>query len=153
VTQEYGRYDMHPPLGLIIAGAVLIVTGLMGVLSGIRSVGFGGAAWLAGLMASDAIQTWGGSAVGGGFLDMANGALKTIAGAGVIGLLRWAWLLALATTGFSVAMALVGLFSGKWWAAFGLIVPGLLLLYLVTPNVRRVFGQTAANDQVAGREV
>ena len=131
---------MQLPTGVIIVGLLLIVGGIFGVLWGLILATAGGVSWLAGLVTVEgAVRAWGGGAFLGGLLSMATGVAEIVAGFGLFARQYWAWLLAVIALGVSLISPIIALLNGNWFALFGLIIPGVILFYLLSPHVRRVF--------------
>jgi hypothetical protein len=68
--------------------------------------------------------------------------LQFIAAIGVLTIKKWGWWLAVIMPGITVVLAMLRLLSGN--PPFDAIIPGIiqvaLLVYMLTPNVRRAFG-------------
>lgn len=130
-------------------GITLIALGflLLGALSAIWSLiqfGFGGFAWLTGAI----FNATGTAAVGSsnfwtGLFGIAAAALQLAVGFGLLRMSSWAWTLALIAVGLTVVQGLLGLFSGGFFALccgiLGLIIPVVVLVYLLRPEIRSLF--------------
>jgi hypothetical protein len=68
--------------------------------------------------------------------------LQFIAAIGVLTMKKWGWWLAVIMPGITVVLAVLRLLAGS--PPFDAIIPGMiqvaLLIYMLTPNVRRAFG-------------
>lgn len=69
---------------------------------------------------------------------------------GAFGLRSWAWYLGLIASGVTVVGVIVSLFEGSsfWSATCGSIIPIIIFIYLLTPNVRKAFGIGSAGAEV-----
>jgi hypothetical protein len=131
---------MRASTGVTILGIASIACGVVELLWGSALAGFGGLGWVAGLVSfSQTVRAWGGGAFWGGVLGIIVGIAQMIIGVGVLGRERWAWLLAGIFAALSLIHPIVGLLSGNLWSVFGLIIPGIILYFLMQPEVRREF--------------
>ena len=112
------------PFGILVLGILMLLGGLFSLLWGLGLSGVGGLSWLTGLIFSDSIQNWGGSAFWGGLWSMFVGVLQIVTAFGLFARKQWAWLLALISV-LGSALTTYGLddqsFSpyGGGWAQFG----------------------------------
>jgi uncharacterized membrane protein (DUF2068 family) len=132
---------MRRPTGVTILGVLTILAGIWGILWGLAVTGFGGLSWLTGAVFSQYLQSWGGAAFWAGLLTMAVGVLQLITAGGLFGLKSWAWLLAAIGAGLTILSPILGILNGSFWSLFGLIIPGIILFYLMSADVRRAFGR------------
>ncbi len=130
------------PLGIIILGTFAIIGGIFSILWGIGLSGAGGMSWLTGLLFSQGLQSWGGSAFWAGLWSMVIGVVQVVTGFGLFGRKKWAWMLALIAAALALITPLVAIFSGNLWALWGLIIPGVIFYYLLADSdVKRAFGR------------
>ena len=128
------------PLGIRILGVLMLIGGIFSILWGAALSTMGGASWLTGLVFSDTIQAWGGSAFASGMWSLVIGVVQIITAIGLFARQRWAWFIALIGTALALITPLVGLIHGSFWSIFGLIIPGLIFFYLLgDQDVRRAF--------------
>ncbi|HEY7061265.1 MAG TPA: hypothetical protein VII06_07290 [Chloroflexota bacterium] len=128
------------PLGIRVLGFLMLIGGLFSLVWGAALSTLGGASWLTGLVFSDSIQAWGGSAVASGLWTLLVGVVQIITAIGLFARKRWAWFIALVITVFALITPVVGLMHGNVWSVFGLIIPGLIFFYLIRDqDVRRAF--------------
>jgi hypothetical protein len=119
-----------------------ILGGLFSILWGLALTGVGGVSWLAGtLMFAEGVQSWGGGEFWAGLLSMVVGVAQIIAGFGLLARAGWAWMLAVIVTVVSLISPVLGLINGSLLSIFGLIFPGIVLLILMSGDVRRQFGR------------
>jgi hypothetical protein len=131
-------------------GCLVNILALMSILGGIFSIvwglaltGVGGLSWLFGAVTfTDTVRAWGGSEFWAGLISFGLGILQIIAGFGLIFRAGWAWLLAVIATAISMISPILALINGSLWSIFGLIIPGIVLLILMSGDVRRQFGRT-----------
>lgn len=125
------------PTGITIIGAVLLGLGILSLLGGLLSFGVGG------VTAVTSFFNAGGNAMWRGILSIATGAVQIFAGLGLLRLAKWAWLLALLGVGLQVVSGFLGLFGngigGFICGGIFLVIPVLLLLYLLRPDIRAAF--------------
>lgn len=130
------------PFGIIILGTFAIIGGIFSLLWGLGLSGVGGMSWLTGLLFSEGLQSWGGNSFGAGLWSMFVGLMQIVTGIGLFARQKWAWLLALIVAGFSLLTPLYALFTGNFWALWGLIIPGVIFYYLLADaDVKRAFGR------------
>ncbi len=133
------------PMGITILAVLAIIGGVLGILGGC-SVVAGGA--LIGAMGAQAGV--GGAATGGGLLSLYGVVILLIAvadivfGIGAWTLKPWAWMLGLVLQGVNVVVALVSILAG--WSSIGsqligLVINGVIIYYLMTPDVKKAFGR------------
>jgi hypothetical protein len=120
------------PAGITILAGVMIIWGLLELLIAVPTL--------------IAVTVFGGITADRplGATMLVTGALWLILGLGTYTLRRWAWLIGLVMTGVGLIQAIWGIFAGPGLCVgiAGLIVPGLILYYLLRPEVRAAFGQT-----------
>ncbi len=79
--------------------------------------------------------------VGQGIVTIALGVVLLIVAAGLFGLERWAWIVAVGALAFAIADTVIGfLQSSSPLHIIGLVIAAAALVYLVLPNVRELFG-------------
>jgi hypothetical protein len=130
------------PLGIIILGIFAIIGGIFSLFWGFGLSGIGGVSWLTGLLFSQGLQSWGGSAFWAGLWSIVVGTVQIITGIGLFARQKWAWMLALIAAALALITPLVALFGGNLWALWGLIIPGIIFYYLLADSdVKRAFGR------------
>jgi hypothetical protein len=136
---------MRIPTKVIVAAVLLLIGGAFGVVFGFISVLVGGLSWLTGILPfRDTLAAWGGGAFVNGLIDFVIGVAELVAGIGLFLAQSWAWWLAVIVAVAAAIGPLISLFSGHFLSVFGLIVPAVILLILMSPDVRRTFGQITA---------
>jgi hypothetical protein len=136
---------MRLPTKVVIAAILLLIGGAFGVVFGFITLVVGGLSWLTGVLPfRDALSAWGGGTFVNGLIDFVIGIAEVVAGVGLFLAQPWAWMLAVIVTVVAAIGPLISLFSGHFLSIFGLIVPVVILLILMSPDVRRMFGQTTA---------
>jgi hypothetical protein len=137
---------MERPFGVTLLAVLAVLSGLWGLLKGLAIIGIGGAAavWVS------PAHPMAGAVVGG--LAMAWGVTAIILacfslgfGFGAWNLKPWAWTLGVAT---EVGAIIFSLLAAAGWGtlrgqAGALLVAGVILFYLTTPEVKRAFGKSA----------
>jgi hypothetical protein len=136
---------MRLPAKVIVAAILLLIGGAFGVFFGLILAAVGGLSWLTGILPfKDTLSAWGGGAFVNGLIDLMIGVVEVVAAVGLLFIQSWAWLLAVFVTVVAAIGPLISLFSGHFLSIFGLIVPAVILLILMSPDVRRAFGQVTA---------
>ena len=133
------------PTGITVIAIIFIILGIISLLWSGLVLGFGGVrALFGGLIGAEQIAAAGTSGAWSGFLGILTGVVQIASGFGLLAMKKWAWILAVAAIGLSVLQGLIGMFSGGIFSfmcgSFGLIIPVIILIYLLTTNVRRRFG-------------
>jgi len=132
------------------AGIALIVT-LYFVLGGLSLLwsglvfGWGGLSSLFGnLFGAEQARVYGESIAWSGFLGLINAVVQIVVAFGLLGMKKWAWILALIGVALTVFQGVVGMFGGGAFAfmcgSLGLILPVIILVYLLRPGIRSAFG-------------
>ena len=69
--------------------------------------------------------------------------VQIVVGFGLLGMAKWAWILAVISVGLNVISGLVSMFSGGTFAficgSLLLVIPVLVLIYMLTPGIRKAF--------------
>jgi hypothetical protein len=133
------------PTDLSVLAIFFIVLGILGIIWGVVLAGLGALSWLVGIVnIFETAQSWGVGALWTGILDIVTGIGKIVAGYGLLGGKYWAWILSIVLTAIWLIGPLLGVLRGNIFAIFGLIIPGLILVYLLTPRIRRFFEGVAS---------
>jgi hypothetical protein len=130
------------PQGVALIAGLFIVLALFSLVWSLFVMGVGGVVGLFGFV----------TGVEGAFGPFWSGifgiiiaVVDLIVAVGLLGLRRWAWLLALIVLAVNVVNYALSMFSGGLWAfccnGLGIIIPLAILFYLIRPDVRRAFGQ------------
>ena len=132
------------PTGITIIAIVLLILGVISLLWGGLVFGFGGLrAMFGGVISAEQMAAAGAAGAWAGFLGMITAIVQIVTGFGLLGMKRWAWVLALVAVGLSVLQGIVGVFSGGIFSfmcgSLGLVIPVIVLVYLLTPGVRGRF--------------
>jgi len=124
-------------LYFILGFLSLLWSGLVFGIGGISSL-FGG------LFGAEQVAGFGDTTAWSGFLGLLSAVLQIVVAFGLLGMLRWAWYLALIGAGVTVVQGIVGMFTGGLYGfmcgGIGLVVPVIILIYLLQPGVRKSFG-------------
>lgn len=133
---------MERPTGVTIIAWLAIIWGIIEIIWSFLVMGFSSIGWVAGLIASQGLQNWGASAFAGAAIGVVAAILLFVVGWGMLRLRAWAWILAVIAVVVNLIPPLITMFSGAfWWGLIGLIIPGILTYYLLSPGVRRAFGR------------
>lgn len=133
-------------LGAILIAGVAILSGLVGLVVG----GLATAAGVA-LMVQAPTGRFSAEGFGGqvllitGLSVLIVGVAQIIVGVGIWRLRRWAWRLGVGIEILTFIAGVAGLFTGAFTvqSAISLIISGIILAFLLTPEVRRHFGAQA----------
>jgi hypothetical protein len=136
---------MRRPTGITVIAVLYIVLAVLSLLWSGLVFGVGGLSSLfGGLFGADNVATFGTSSAWSGFLGILAALVQIIVALGLLSLKRWAWILALVSVALTVVQGIVGIFGGGPFAfmcgILGLAIPVGILIYLLLPGTRRVFG-------------
>ena len=124
---------MKRPFGVTVIAIFALIGGLFGLCWPILI--FTGSAFLG--------PVFGTVGVLAGLFLIVGPILQLIFAFGALNLSPWAWYLGLISTGITVFGVVINVFDGaSFWSAFwGSIMPIIIFIYLLTPNVRQAFGK------------
>jgi hypothetical protein len=134
------------PGGITFLGILLIILGILSLCwSGFAfSFGFLTATfgdWLGALR----LGGFGSQAAWQGAVGLLAAIVQIIVGGGLLALKRWAWILAFVAVALNLAQGVLSMFGGGFFSiccgAFWLLIPIGILIYLLTPGVRRAFSK------------
>ena len=124
-------------LYFILGGLSLLWSGLVFGWGGLNSV-FGS------LFGADQARAYGETIAWSGFLGLVSAVVQIVVAFGLLGMKKWAWILAMIGVALTILQGVVGMFGGGAFAimcgSIGLILPVVILVYLLRPNIRRAFG-------------
>jgi hypothetical protein len=132
------------PTGIGIIATIFIILGIVSFLWSGLVLGFGGVrTLLGGLIGAEQMAAAGASGAWSGFLGILTGVVQIVTGFGLLAMKKWAWILAIIAVGLSVLQGIIGMFNGGIFGfmcgGIGLIIPVILLVYLLSANIRRRF--------------
>lgn len=136
---------MRRPTGITVIAVLYIVLAVLSLLWSGLIFGVGGLSSLfGGLFGADNVAALGTSSAWSGFLGILAALVQIVVAIGLLSLKKWAWILALASVALTVVQGIVGIFGGGPFAfmcgILGLAIPVGILIYLLLPGTRRVFG-------------
>ena len=136
---------MRRPTGITIIAILYIVLAVLSLLWSGLVFGVGGLSSLfGGLFGADNVAAYGTSSAWSGFLGILTALVQIVVAIGLLSLKKWAWILALVSVALTVVQGIVGIFGGGPFAfmcgILGLAIPAGILIYLLLPGTRRVFG-------------
>jgi len=124
-------------LYFILGGLSLLWSGLVFGWGGLSSV-FGS------LFGADQARAYGEAIAWSGFLGLVSAVVQIVVAFGLLGMKKWAWILAMIGVALTILQGVVGMFGGGAFAimcgSIGLILPVIILIYLLRPNTRHAFG-------------
>lgn len=133
------------PTGITLIAIAYFILGFLSLLWSGLVFGVGGlSATFGSLFGAENIAMMGSSSVVSGFLGILTAIVQIAVGYGLWTLKRWGWYLALVGVGLSVLQGIMGMFYGGLFVFFcgllGLLLPVGILLYLLSPRIRTLFG-------------
>ena len=133
---------MQRPTGITILGIVFLILGGLSFLWSLFVFGYGGVSSIFSSLFTFSVNV--SSSFWSGMLGMVTAAVQFITGIGLLRMSRWAWYLALIGAGLTVVQGMFGLFAGGILtficAGISLIIPVLIVIYLMRPEIRGLFG-------------
>ena len=138
---------MQPrPAGITLLAVVYLILAVLSIVWSLLIFGVGGLSWLTGaLFSAEDLRNFGGGNTWAGIIGVIGAMVQLIVAFGLLGMRRWAWMLALLGALITLVQGLIGMFGGGLFVfccgAFGLLIPGAILFYLLRPHVRAAFGQ------------
>jgi hypothetical protein len=136
---------MKRPAGITVIAIVFIVMAIISLLWSALIFGIGGLSSLVGgLFGAGNLEAFGISTGMAGFLGLIVAIVQFVVAFGLLAMKKWSWILALIGVGLTVIQGLVNMFSGGAFGfmcgSIGLIIPVIILIYLLQPSVRSIFG-------------
>jgi hypothetical protein len=132
---------MQRPTGVTILAVLSLISGTLSLCGGCFLLGFGSIAGPIGAL-------FGGGQLGANaFLSGISWSIGAVislaAGFGMLSLKGWAWWLGLIGAVWSLASSIWGITQGTSWcfALPVMILPAIVVIYLLQPRVRQVFGR------------
>ena len=134
----------NPPILISVLGFFGAMAGFGWLFFGHRLLGFDWFGALGDVPAFEHVGLW-------GWLAIAGGIAWLLAAFGLWSLQPWAWMFAMVVAGFAIFEALLWTFQypGSGIGLSMMIVPGLIVIYLLTKEVKEAFGVGAATDTAA----
>lgn len=133
------------PMGITILAVLAFIGGILGICGGLS--GIVGASFLGGLAAS--VGASNATALGGmlvvySIIALAFAVADLVFGFGAWTLKPWAWMLGMVLFGLNIVFQLVAVVAG--WSTVGgvlisLVISGVIIYYLLTPDVKKAFGR------------
>lgn len=138
---------MQRPMGVTILAVLAAIGGVLGLCGSLTIIGLGGV--LGGLAAGLGAPVADAAALGGltvifGVLSLVLAVLYLIFAYGAWTLQPWAWILGIAGAILSLVLSLINVLQGAGIGSqlVSIIIAGVILYYLNTPDVKRAFGRT-----------
>jgi hypothetical protein len=126
------------PLGISILAVVNAIEGVVQIWTGTMFLGFGIAALFT--IEKNAVGGYG-AAYGLGLIVV--GIVLLIVAGGYLTLAPWAWLYGVIVNGISLVASILSLaFTGQGTVVAGIVIPAIILVYLMRPNVKAAFGRS-----------
>jgi hypothetical protein len=140
---------MNRPTGVTIIGVLSIIGGILGICAGAAALGLGALVGMGGVAAVGAGDAAAGAAVGGlgaltavlGIITLVLSIAQLAAGVGLLQLAPWAYRLTVLVTIASIIIAVVNWLAGGGAPIVNLVISGVILWYMNTPDVRNAFNR------------
>lgn len=137
---------MQRPTGVTILAVLAAIVGVLALCGALALVGLGS---ILGGIAGSRLGAGAGILVGSlgvifGLFTLVIALLELAFAYGAWNLRPWAWMLGIVAQGISVVLGLVRLVDGRGIASgeiIGIVISGLIIYYLRTPEVKRAFGR------------
>jgi len=135
---------MQRPTGITILAVLAAIGGILGIIGAFALFALGAIG--AGLGAAVGVSQGflaGGFAVFWGLVTLVMGVFDLILAYGAWFLKPWAWILGIGVEALAILVAIVNLIGGRGFFGFlfSVAIAGVIIYYLYTPEVRRVFGR------------
>ena len=123
---------MKRPFGVTVIAVLALISGLFGLCLPVLV-----------FMGSTLLGPLAVVGVAAGIFLIIGPVLQLVFSYGAFNLRSWAWYLGLISSGITVLGVIINLFNGAsfWTAVWGSILPIVIFIYLLTPNVRQSFGK------------
>ena len=133
------------PTGITLIAILYIILGVLSLLWSGLVFGIGGMTSMAGsLFGAEAMASFGSSNLWSGTFGLILATVQIVTAVGLLMLKRWAWYLAIIAVALTVVEGIIGIFGGGFFAfvcaSIGLIIPAAILVYLLRPQIRTLFG-------------
>jgi hypothetical protein len=128
----------NPPILISVIGFFAALAGFAWLFFGLRLLGFDWFGLFGDVPKFEHVGLWGWFAILGGILWLA-------AALGLWALQPWAWMVAMVVAGFAVFEAFLYMiqYPGTGIGLSMMILPGIIILYLLSADVKRAFGLDA----------
>ena len=125
----------NPPVLVSVIGFFAALAGFAWLFLGLRLIGFDWFGVLGDLPAFESAALW-------GWLAVAGGILWLLAALGLWAMQPWAWMAAMIIAGIAVFEAFLYMlaYSGSGLGLGMMIMPGIIILYLNSKDVKVAFG-------------
>ena len=132
---------MQRPTGITIIAILALISGVLGLCGGCFLLGFGSIAGPIGALFGGG--RLGASAFLSGVSWSIGAVISLAAGFGLLSLKPWGWWLGVIGAVWSLASSIWGITQGASWclALPAMLLPAIVLIYLLQPRVRQVFGR------------
>ena len=125
----------NPPILISVLGFFGAMAGFAWLFFGLRLLGFDWFGVLGDVPAFESAGLW-------GWLMIAGGSASLLASFGLWSLQPWAWTFAMIVAGFAIFEAVLYMiqYAGSGIGLGMMILPGIIILYLMTREVKDAFG-------------
>ena len=125
----------NPPILISVLGFFGAMAGFAWLFLGLRILGFDWFGVFGDLPAFEGVGLW-------GWLAIAGGVAWLLAAFGLWSLQPWAWMFAMIVAGFAIFEGMLYMFQypGTGVGLSMILLPGLIVFYLLTSEVKQAFG-------------
>lgn len=132
------------PAGITMIVVLFFVLAGISLIWSLLALSVGGLTSLIGnLFNLDTVGSFGTSTAWSGYFGFISAVVTVVVGFGLLGMKKWAWILALIAVGLSLIQSLVTMFTGGVFAfmcaSLGLVIEAIILIYLLRPSIRSTF--------------
>ena len=136
---------MKRPAGITLIAAAYIVLAVLSLLWSGLVFGVGGlTSFFGGLFGAENMAAFGASSGWSGFVGIIVAIVQFAVAFGLLAMVKWAWFLALVGALLTIVEGIIGMFTGGPFGfmcgSLGLIIPVIILVYLLLPKTRNLFG-------------
>ena len=133
------------PAGITVIVALYIALGIFSLVWGGLVLGIGGLSALFGsLFGVQNMTSFGSASAWTGYFGIVTALVQIVVAFGLLAMKKWAWILALFGLALTVILGVIGMISGGTFGficgSLGLIFPIIILVYLLSKNIRSAFG-------------
>jgi hypothetical protein len=135
---------MNRPVGVTVIAILQLIGGIFSILAGFFVIGVGRYIVTGGVPMDEGASptAFGGVTAALGSLILLLGVLSIVLSIGMFQVKGWAWLGTLIVQGLNILFAVVFALTGGGINFVGLILAGIIVYYLLRPEVKSVFGRS-----------
>ena len=136
---------MKRPTGVSVIAVYFLIVGILSLLWSLFILGVGGvSAFFGSIFGAENITAFGGAQAWSGYIGLITAVIQIALCFGLSAMKKWAWYLTMIGVGLTVITGVLGMFSGGLFGficgSLGLIIPLIILFYMLSRDVRLIFG-------------